>query len=91
MLDLAVRKVESKDHPVIHEPTIPTGVGKRKPDLRAQGDGVVCVVDVTITSDCNDIAVHMESKSLSWGSRVCLSGSLELAWNASPRLVKAAP
>ena len=43
-------------HSMIHEPVIPTKVGRRKPDLVALVDEVAYVVDVTITLDSNDIS-----------------------------------
>jgi len=54
VLGLIIEKIESRGHEVIRELSIPTGEGRRKLDLVAQVDSVAHVVDVTITSDCND-------------------------------------
>jgi len=55
-LHLICRNIESMGHSMIHEPVIPTKVGRRKPDLVALVDEVAYVVDVTITLDSNDIS-----------------------------------
>ena len=47
---------------MIHEPAIPTKVGKRKPDLVALVDEVAYVVDVTITLDSTDISGPYKEK-----------------------------
>lgn len=54
VLDYIIAKAEAKEHSVIREPVIPTRAGRRKPDLIAEVDGVILVVDVTIVADhCN--------------------------------------
>src|SRR6218665_2040348 len=55
VLGLIVEKIESRGHEVIRELSIPTGKGRRKPDLVAHLDGVARVVVVAITWDCNDM------------------------------------
>src|SRR6218665_1606927 len=55
VLGLIIEKIESRGHEVIRELSIPTGEGRRKLDLVAQVDSVAHVVDVTITSDCNNM------------------------------------
>ncbi len=54
VLDYIVTKAEAKGYNVVREPVIPTRVGRRKPDLVAEVDGVILIVDVTIVADhCN--------------------------------------
>ena len=53
VLDYIITKVEAKGYSVVREPVIPTRVGRRKPDLVAEVDGVILIVDVTILAHCN--------------------------------------
>src|SRR6218665_1108990 len=54
VLDYIVTKAEANGYSVVREPVIPTRVDRRKPDLVAEVDGVILIVDVTIVADnCN--------------------------------------
>ena len=96
VLDLILKRIESSGHMVIKEPVIPTGVGRRKPDLVALVDDVAYVVDVTITSDCNDMSGPYEEKVcyyarldvIDWVDRVypgkpCVFGAVVLNWRGA--------
>ena len=96
VLGLVIEKIESRGHEVIREPSIPTGEGRRKPDLVAQVDGVAHVVDITITSDCNDMSGPYGEKVryyarldvIDWVARVfpglpCEFGAVVLNWRGA--------
>ena len=51
VVEFIVSRAIAMRHNAIQEPVIPTRAGRRKPDLVAEVDGSVLVVDVTIVSD----------------------------------------